>query len=89
VLHSAAKQRSPRERSLVRLAVASTAAFLLAGCSIFGDDEDEELEPLELVDIEETLDVRRLWSEKLGAGTEFLRMGLSPAGDGNRIYTAS
>ena len=89
MLHSAAKKRSPREWSLARLTVASTAAFLLAGCSIFGDDEDEALEPLELVDIEETLDVRRLWSEKLGAGTEFLRMGLSPAGDGNRIYAAS
>ena len=70
------------------LALAATV-MLAAGCSIFGDDEDEELEPLELQDIEETLDVRRVWSEKLGAGTEFLRLGLNPSGDGNRIYAAS
>ncbi len=74
--------------SLVRFAVFATAAFVMSGCSLFGDDE-EELEPLELTDIEETLDVRRLWSKKLGGGSEFLRIGLSPAGDGNRIYAAS
>lgn len=65
------------------------ALIFLSGCSIFGKDEDEELEPLELTDIEETLDVRRVWSEKLGAGTELLRVGLSPSGDGNRVYAAS
>jgi outer membrane protein assembly factor BamB len=61
----------------------------MSGCGLFGDDDDEDLEPLELTDIEETLDVRRLWSKKLGGGSEFLRIGLSPAGDGNRIYAAS
>jgi outer membrane protein assembly factor BamB len=67
------------------------ASLLLAGgCELFGGgDDDEELEPLELVDIEETLDVRRLWSQKVGGGTEFLRVGLSPAGDGNRVFAAS
>jgi outer membrane protein assembly factor BamB len=60
------------------------------GCSVFGgDDDNEALEPVELVDIEETLDVRRLWSQKVGDGTEFLRVGLSPAGDGSRVYVAS
>ena len=73
-----------------RLVVAASAAALfLAGCGIFGNDDDEELEPLELVDFEETLDVRRLWSQKLGDGSEFLRIALSPAGDGNRVYAAS
>ena len=75
--------------SLVRIAVFATAALVMSGCSLFGDDDDEDLEPLELTDIEETLDVRRLWSKKLGGGSEFLRIGLSPAGDGNRIYAAS
>ena len=69
---------------------ATLAAFALSGCSIFGGgDDEEELEPMELVDIEETLDVRRLWSEKIGGGSESLRIGLNPAGDGNRIYAAS
>jgi outer membrane protein assembly factor BamB len=73
-----------------RAAVLSVAVFVLSGCSIFGSkDDDEELEPLELVDFEETLDVRRVWSEKLGDGSEALRVGLNPSSDGNRVYAAS
>lgn len=71
-----------------RLALVFLAATALAGCGIFGDD-DEELGPTELLDFEETLDVRRVWSAKVGDGTEFLRIALSPAGDGNRVYAAS
>ena len=78
-----------RSRSLFRFATIAMLTCAVSACSIFGDDEDEELEPLELVDIEETLDVREVWSEKLGEGTEFMRIGLSPSGDGNRIYAAS
>lgn len=72
-----------------RTAIAVAAALFLAGCGIFGDDKEEELQPTELVDFEASLDVRRLWSGKVGDGTEFLRIGLSPAGDGNRVYAAS
>ena len=82
--------RQPRfSVSMSRALCLSVAVMLAAGCSIFGDEVDEEAEPLELVDIEETLDVRRIWSKKIGDGTEFLRVGLSPAGDGNRVYVAS
>ncbi len=72
-----------------RCAIWLVAAMSIAGCSIFGGDDDEELQPTELLDFKQTLDVRRLWSAKLGAGTEFLRIALSPAGDGHRIYAAS
>ena len=75
--------------SLRRCAICLLAALSIAGCSLFGGDDDEELQPTELVDFKQTLDVRRLWSAKLGDGTEFLRIALSPAGDGNRIYAAS
>ena len=61
----------------------------VSGCAIFGNDDDEALEPMELVDFEETLDVRRVWSADVGKGTEALRIALSPAGDGERIYAAS
>lgn len=65
-------------------------ALVLSACSWFGGkDDDEELEPLELVDIETTLNVTKLWSAKLGDDAEFLRVNLRPAGDGNRIYAAS
>lgn len=72
-----------------RLAIWLVAAMSIAGCSIFGGDDDEELQPTKLLKFDQTLDVRRLWSAKLGGGTEFLRIALSPAGDGNRIYAAS
>lgn len=66
-----------------------SAAVVISGCGLFGGREDEELQPTELVDIEETLPVRRLWSAKLGKGSEFLRLSLTPSGDGSRIYAAS
>jgi len=64
------------------------AVLALSGCSWFGA-KDEELKPAELLDIETTLDVRKLWSVKLGDDAEFLRVMLRPAGDGNRVYAAS
>ena len=85
------RQRMMNEKlkSGLRLAAIGWLTCVLSACSIFGGDKDEELEPLELVDIERTLDVREVWSEKLGEGTESLRIGLNPSGDGNRIYAAS
>lgn len=65
------------------------ATLLAAGCSWFGDDDDKALEPLKLVDIDTTVDVRKVWSAKLGDDAEFLRVMLRPAGDGNRVYAAS
>jgi outer membrane protein assembly factor BamB len=72
-----------------RFAVLLIAASSISGCGLFGGDDDEELQPTELLDFEETLDVKRIWSTKVGDGTEFLRIALSPAGDGNRVYAAS
>lgn len=65
------------------------AAVALSACSWFGGDDDEELQPTELVKIETRIDVRRLWSANIGDGAEFLRVALQPASDGNRIYAAS
>lgn len=63
------------------------AAVALGGCGLFGDDD--ELEPAELIDFEPTLRIDRLWSQNLGAGHEFLRLALRPAGDGSNLYAAS
>lgn len=71
-----------------RLVGLLSATSLLVSCGIFGDD-DKELEPKELVKFKQTLKVKRLWSAKLGDDSEFLRIALRPAGDGNRIYAAS
>ncbi len=67
--------------------VALAAGLALAGCGIFGDDD--ELEPAELVDIDPKIEVRRAWKAKLGSEAEFLRLALRPAGDGSRVYGAS
>jgi len=84
--------RRPRatigRRSILGSLLLTGPAILVSGCGVFGKD-DEELEPLALVDIKKTLDVRRLWSQKVGGGSEFLRIGLNPAGDGERVYAAS
>ncbi len=64
------------------------ATLLLGGCGLFGDKE-EELEPMELVNFDETLKIKRIWNVDLGGKSDFLRVALRPAGDGNRIYAAS
>ena len=77
--------------SNVRVAALIVTTLALSGCSWFGGKDDEEiaLEPLELVDIKTTIDIKKILSAKLGADAEFLRVMLQPAGDGNRIYAAS
>lgn len=60
----------------------------LSACGLFGDD-DEELEPAELIDFETKVPIKKLWSAKVGDDAEFLRVALRPVGDGNRIYAAS
>lgn len=71
-----------------RLAGLVAASALLSSCGIFSD-KDEELEPKELVNFEPTVKVKRVWSAKVGGDAEFLRVGLQPASDGNRVYAAS
>ena len=61
---------------------------LLTACGLFGDKEDE-LEPMELVKIDPSIKIKKIWSAKLGGDAEFLRVALRPVGDGSRIYAAS
>jgi outer membrane protein assembly factor BamB len=69
------------------LLLLGSAAVVVAGCGIFSDDDDE-LPPKELIKFEATLPIKKVWSTKVGKGSEFLRVSLSPAGDGDRIYAA-
>ena len=75
---------TPFGRNLLAL----SAAFLLSGCGLFGDD-DEELEPAELIDFETKVPIKRAWKTNIGADADFLRVALRPMGDGNRVYAAS
>ncbi len=70
----------------VRFSVLIVVTLTMLACS---KDDEIELEPAELVKIETTIDIKKIWSAKLGGDAEFLRVNLQPAGDGNRIYAAS
>lgn len=62
--------------------------LVVPGCGLFGDDE-EVLEPAELIKFRATVKIKRLWKADLGDDAEFLRLALQPVGDGSRIYAAS
>lgn len=69
--------------------------LLLSGCETVGgwfsmdDDEFDPQAPAELVDIEEQLDVRRLWSVGVGDGQGGGLYRLQPVIAGDRIYAAA
>ena len=68
------------------LLLAVFAAFAaLAGC-----DKDKEVDPpAELVDLEPSLTVRKVWSSGLGGGGEKLRLALGLATDGETVFAAA
>ncbi len=62
------------------------AALVLGACAGRRDTSEP---PAELVSFEESLDVRRVWSSKVGGKTERLRLALRPASDGARIFAGA
>ena len=75
-------RRTPSTWLLATLVVVT---FVL-GCS----NKSEKAEPpAKLVPINRTLDVHKVWSHKVGGGSERLRLGLRPASDGARIFAGS
>jgi len=76
------RRRSPSTWLLASVAVVT----LVLGCS----SKNEKSEPpAKLVQFKQTLDVREIWSHKVGGGFERLRLGLRPASDGARIFAGS
>jgi outer membrane protein assembly factor BamB len=61
-------------------------AIVVAGCAGKNDITEP---PAPLVEFDRTLDVRKLWSGKVGGGSERLRLGLRPATDGARIFAGA
>jgi len=60
---------------------------LVAGCG--GRSKDTSEPPAELTSFKQTLEVKKLWSTKVGGSAERLRLGLKPASDGARIYAGA
>ena len=61
-------------------------AVVTSGC--FGGDEIID-PPAELIEFVGDVDIRRVWSTKVGGASERLRLGLKPASDGANIYVGS
>lgn len=66
----------------------------LAGCSTISDffemsDDEDPQQPAELLDIEQQLSVKRLWSVGVGNGQGKGLYRLQPVIDGKRIYAAA
>ncbi|HEX7081410.1 MAG TPA: outer membrane protein assembly factor BamB [Gammaproteobacteria bacterium] len=74
--------------SAARAAVVAAAA-LAGGCSLFGRDRNTGEPPAELQDFEASLEVRELWSTRVGGSSEDLRLGLRPTTDGMRVYAGT
>jgi outer membrane protein assembly factor BamB len=63
-------------------------AVVLAAVGCAGKKDTAE-PPAKLVVFDQTLDVKKVWSTKVGKGSERLRLGLRPATDGARVYAGS
>lgn len=79
----------PLRRGLLALLLLS-----LAGCSTVGewfsmDDDEDPRQPAQLTDIDERLEIRRLWSVGVGKGQGRGLYRLQPAIDGDRVFAAS
>lgn len=76
--------------SQARLIALLVGGTCLAGCAMFGGDDEDPIEPpAELVEFEATIDVREAWSVDVGGTAELLRLGLGPATDGTFVYAGS
>jgi outer membrane protein assembly factor BamB len=73
---------------LMRFVSLALLATLLSGCGMFGGDEIED-PPADLVKFKPTLKVKKIWSVNVGDGAEHLRLALTPASDGTRIFAAA
>lgn len=72
------------------------STLLLASCSMFGnlfdvfrDDEDVARDPMDLVDFDEEVELRRVWSVSVGDGQGDKFNRLQPVVAGGRVYIAS
>jgi outer membrane protein assembly factor BamB len=69
-----------------RLILAIMVLSLGGGCAVNNETGEQ---PAELQAFEEKIEVRRVWSARVGGSSERLRLGLAPATDGARIYAGS
>lgn len=64
-------------------------AVLGIGASACSRNQSTTEPPAELQAFEERIEIRRVWSARVGGASERLRLGLVPSTDGTRIYAGS
>ena len=74
---------------MTRVAATLLSALLIAGCSIFGDDDTPIDPPAELQEFDAKFRVQAVWDVRVGGGTEFLMLDLGPAVDGGRVFAGA
>lgn len=72
---------------MIRILGILLLTFALGACSLFGKD-DEPNPPAPLPEFKATLKVKKVWSASVGDEAENLRLGLTLATDGSRIFAA-
>src|SRR5690606_1930243 len=75
--------------TIARAAAVAAGAVIASGCSLFGGGDSSAEPPAELTEIEQTLEITRMWSTRVGRGTEGLRLGLRPSTDGVNVYAGA
>jgi outer membrane protein assembly factor BamB len=64
---------------------------LLVACGLAacGNKDDVDELPAKLVQFEPEIEIREVWSTKIGEGSERLRLGLAPETDGTRVFAGA
>jgi outer membrane protein assembly factor BamB len=70
----------------MRYALIPLLLLSLSACSWFGDKGEDLSAPAELVEFQQTLPVKKIWSAKVGSGSSEKGINLVPAFDGERLY---
>ncbi len=65
------------------------AATLISGCSWFGDDDDNEIQPAELESFTEQVDIKRVWSKSVGGSDQKFWRSLRPSASDQVVYAAN
>ena len=72
-----------------RLVWILAATLVLGGCSVFKKDRSDEGKPRDLKSINAEVDIRTVWSKKIGRGAKDKAIRLVPAVSGGRIFAAA
>ncbi|MCM2680134.1 outer membrane protein assembly factor BamB [Echinimonas agarilytica] len=71
------------------LLIAGLGSLALAGCSLFEDDDEEQIIVAELVEFEKQFEAKELWSTSVGSGVGDHASRLRPAVAYDKVFAAS